>query len=48
VKPARALVLKPKRCLFMNLMFQQTSSRGEGSHAEAPGSSRHHEENYNH
>jgi len=35
--------------LFMNLMFQQPSSRGRGSDAEGAGFvPRHHEENYNH
>jgi len=39
VKPARALVLKPKpMVLFMNLMFQQTRHpAAEGSHARGRG-----------
>jgi quercetin dioxygenase-like cupin family protein len=51
VKPARALVLKPKpMVLFMNLMFQQTViPRPKEPTAEGAGFvPRHFEENYNH
>src|SRR5881409_4120070 len=51
VKPARALVLKPKpMVLFMNLMFQQTViPRPKEATPEGAGFvPRHHEENYNH
>ena len=51
VKPARALVLKPKpMVLFMNLMFQQTViPRPKEATPEGAGfAPRHLEENYNH
>ena len=51
VKPARALVLKPKpMVLFMNLMFQQTViPRPKEATPEGAGfEPRHFEENYNH
>jgi hypothetical protein len=51
VKPARALVLKPKpMVLFMNLMFQQTViPRPKEATPEGAGFvPRHFEENYNH
>jgi len=51
VKPARALVMKPKpMVLFMNLMFQQTViPRPKEATPEGKGFvPRHYEENYNH